>query len=333
MSQGHQRVGFLSVIPRVLHSFGADPAAVLAKAGLAADALDNPEAVIPYTAMGLLIEACIAASGWDHFGLLVGARVDTASLGLVGQLMRNATTLRAGLRDFALHQHRNGTGAAAYLLEQKEHAIFGYAIYQPGVHAIDAINDGAAAAAFNLIGELIKPHPDHGMTATIARTAPANLEPYKAHFGTTPGFGASHTGAVFPALWLDRPIAGADPDLRQTLRAKVLAFWLADQRSILEQVRRITLVGLLNGHVSATDVATQLAISRRTMDRHLAAAGASFQGLLDEARLEWAKRLMLQTALPLSDIAAIIGFDAPGVFTRTFQKWTGMTPSRWRAST
>jgi hypothetical protein len=51
-----QRVGFLVTLPPLLKKFGVEPDAVLASAGLPADALNNPENTIPYKAMGLVME-------------------------------------------------------------------------------------------------------------------------------------------------------------------------------------------------------------------------------------------------------------------------------------
>jgi len=43
-----------------------------------------------------------------------------------------------------------------------------------------------------------------------------------------------------------------------------------------------------------------------------------------------AKQLLIQTALPLADVAAQSGFGDQASFTRTFHRIAGASPGRWR---
>jgi hypothetical protein len=149
-----QLVGPLSSVPELLRRFGINPAEVLAAAGLSAKALDNPEATIPYAAAGLLLELAADQTRCPHFGLEVGKEIRTTSLGLVGQLMRNAPTLGVALQDFAAHQHRNAHGSVAYLLPNKQHVFWGYAVYHPHIRGYQLICDCAAMGGFNIVREL-----------------------------------------------------------------------------------------------------------------------------------------------------------------------------------
>ena len=87
-SENLQRVGFLAIIPRLLRRFGADPEEVLAAAGLPVDALDNADAVIPFAAAGRLLQLSADRTQCPHFGLEMAQPIRTASLGIVGELMR-----------------------------------------------------------------------------------------------------------------------------------------------------------------------------------------------------------------------------------------------------
>jgi len=53
---------------------------------------------------------------------------------------------------------------------------------------------------------------------------------------------------------------------------------------------------------------------------------------LSNLRIEEAKRLMLETKLPLADIAPISGFNDQSHFTRVFSRRTEMSPGVWRKS-
>jgi len=116
MPENTQRVGFLAFMPRLLGLLGADPGEMLAAAGLSAQALDDPEKTIPYAAAARLLELAADRTRCPHFGLEIGKQIRTSSLGLLGELIRNAPTVGIGLLDFATHQHRHADGGVAYLL-------------------------------------------------------------------------------------------------------------------------------------------------------------------------------------------------------------------------
>jgi len=58
--------------------------------------------------------------------------------------------------------------------------------------------------------------------------------------------------------------------------------------------------------------------------------GIALHEYLSNLRIEEAKRLMLETRLPLADIALIAGFNDQSHFTRVFSRRTEMSPGAWR---
>jgi AraC-like DNA-binding protein len=326
-----QRVGFLSGVPELLRKSGANAAEVLAAAGLTEDALDDPESTIPYHVMGLLLQVAAESTGRPNFGLEVGKQVHTGSLGLVGELMRNSPTLRVALRDFAFHQHRNAHGAVAYLLEDEYEAFFGYAIYESNVPGTHHIYDGAAMAAFSLVRELAGKSAVSSLKVCFSRSEPADATSYRQSLGVKLSFNAAHTAVVMPRDMLDQPVAGADAGVRLMCERRIRKRWAHGGPDTETQVRRGLRVGLLQGEVSAIGIASQLGMSRRTMQRRLGAAGSSFQKMLDETRREFVQQLLANTRLSISEVGSIVGYTDPSALTRSFIRWAGVTPSEWRS--
>ena len=79
-------------------------------------------------------------------------------------------------------------------------------------------------------------------------------------------------------------------------------------------------------------LADQLSCSHRTLTRKLKSEGVSFQQLLDEVRFSMAKQMLYQSSKSTKQIANYIGITNPSVFCRAFKKWSGVTPSEYRAS-
>jgi hypothetical protein len=88
----------VAAIPAVLENLGASPAAVFAEAGVDLALFDDPENLISLKDLGHLVELCVAWTGCQHFGLLVGQRGGLQSLGLVGLVVRFSPDVRTALR-------------------------------------------------------------------------------------------------------------------------------------------------------------------------------------------------------------------------------------------
>jgi AraC-like DNA-binding protein len=73
-------------------------------------------------------------------------------------------------------------------------------------------------------------------------------------------------------------------------------------------------------------------MSARSFQRQLKEEGASFSDLLaDVRRSETVKRLK-ERNLTIAAIATDLGYFDQATFTRAFRRWTGVPPSRFRAT-
>jgi AraC-like DNA-binding protein len=81
---------------------------------------------------------------------------------------------------------------------------------------------------------------------------------------------------------------------------------------------------------AARQVAAALGVSDRTLVRKLGSSGVTYQQLFEGARFSASRSLIRETNLALSEIAAALGYNEASSFTRAFQRWSGMSPARWR---
>jgi len=89
-------------------------------------------------------------------------------------------------------------------------------------------------------------------------------------------------------------------------------------------------IALSEGVPTVTDIASQLGMSGRTLQRRLSDKGASFQSLVDLARRELAEQLLKDTDYSLAEVAFLTGFAEQSGFTRAFKRWAGQTPRSYR---
>lgn len=321
VEEASQRVGLLVEIPGVLREFGADPAEVLASAGLDTDALESMENQIPYLAAGRLLRQCVLKTRCPHFALLVGQRTRISHLGLPGLLMRHSPTLDAAIRTFAVYQHLNSQGMGTFLLEKEGVATLGCFICQKGAESVDQIYDLHVSAALSVMRELCGTHWGSDRVL-FAHATPTDVGPYRRFFQAPCRFDCERTALVFPASILERRLRDADPRQLRILQTQAQA--RADL-GLVSRLRRTLRTLLLRDGTSGDEVAKVLSMHRRTLNRRLKAEGTTFRELLDEARFDAACQLLDASRVPITEIAFSLGYAEISAFSRAFRRWSGTT--------
>ena len=71
-------------------------------------------------------------------------------------------------------------------------------------------------------------------------------------------------------------------------------------------------------------------VSVSTLNRRLRDAGTSYQALIDDARRQRARELLANPRHRIAEIANELGYRDPTSFVRSFRRWYGATPGRYR---
>ena len=314
----------------VLARFNVPSEPILRTAGLTRQDLEDPERSAPFPDVDRLISHCVRRTNCPHFGLLLGQHVNLLSLGVAGRLARNAPSVGAALKDLAAHFVLHDSGGAPSIAIHDDTATLAYGIHTAGVRNANQVYDQSAVSMLNILRQLCGAgwKPDGVL---LPRKRPADTRPYREILGAPLHFDAVQAGIVFPAFWLARPVADADPLLHMVLEDRASTDLAGQEPMLHGDVRRTIRLLLLSGQHSRADVARRLGIHPRTLGRRLQESGTTFQALLDDMRTQMAKQLLLDTRLPIARIAAAVGYEDPTIFSRAFVRWTGRTPSEFRA--
>jgi AraC-like DNA-binding protein len=87
-----------------------------------------------------------------------------------------------------------------------------------------------------------------------------------------------------------------------------------------------------SGRSGAEEVCRHIGVSCSTMQRRLREEGLSFQDVLDDTRKDLAIRYLSKSALSNSEVAYMLAYQDQGSFFRSFRRWTGTTPEKFRRS-
>jgi AraC-like DNA-binding protein len=321
------RVGPLAAIPQLLRELGRDPGPIVRAAGFELAFFDDPELPLPYRAASALLARCVAATGCEHFGLMLGERAGPSSLGLAGFLMMNAPDVGQALGDLVHYLRLHDRGGVATFEVHEGTALLGFTVIEPETQAVDQICDLSMAVARNLMRGLCGPKWTPSQVL-LPRAPPAHPTPWTRVFGSAVLFNAGQSALAFPSRWLAQPVVVADPLLHRHLKQQADALRL--DSDFASEVRRLVSGTIAHRASTAAHVAKLLGMHEKTLNRRLLEAGLTFRNVRDDARYAMARQLLANTSMNLAEIAAALGYAEASAFVRAFSRWAGTTPRKWR---
>lgn len=163
---------------------------------------------------------------------------------------------------------------------------------------------------------------------------PLNRELLESHFGCRVRFKAGRNALVFRNSDLDQPFVTHNEDLLNALGAQ-LESELQERHSsadISEQVKYTLKRSLAGKRPTLPQVARELCMSSRTLQRRLTNADITFQQLVEGTRREMARHYLQHSAVELTETAFLLGYEDANSFFRAFQGWEGTSPGEWRVT-
>jgi len=156
---------------------------------------------------------------------------------------------------------------------------------------------------------------------------------YESYFQCPVKFGARHNVLVFTRADVDQPFLTHNAELLALVAPQLeaeLSRHLA-QKTLTDQVKGLLKKLLAGQRPTLRDVARELRLSTRTLQRRLAAERAKFQQLVEDARRELAQHYLLYSSLELNETAYLLGYEDANSFFRAFHQWEGTSLGEWRA--
>lgn len=151
-------------------------------------------------------------------------------------------------------------------------------------------------------------------------------------FGARVRFGMTEDRFIVPLSHLDEPLRSANRALLESFErhADSVMSKMEHTGSRSHQVARV-LAGRLRGTVPAlSEIARELAMSDRNLQRALRSDGTSYQKVLDHVRRDLAIDHLSNPATSTAQVGFLLGFSEPSAFHRAFRRWTGTVPSAFR---
>ena len=323
------RAATLANYIEVASSVGLDGPRMLRDAGIPREWLETPERRVPASAIIGLLDRSAELSGCDAFGLLLAERRAFASLGPLSLLLERLSNVREVIQatiDFSRHLN----DVIALSLDDVGDTCLVRVDLEPGFWSVQAF-DYVVAAAYRILvatsGGRWQPDCVH-----LLRRAPVDQGPWRRVYAVPIEFGATFNGLSSTGAAMRVPNPKADEVMARHAR-QLLHLVPVDSRedAVNERVRRAITMLLPSGRATIDQVAAQLGMSARSLQRRLDDEGHQFGELLGWVRRELATAYLANSAHPVTTIAGLLGYASPSSFTRWFAGTFGTSPQAWRS--
>ncbi len=161
--------------------------------------------------------------------------------------------------------------------------------------------------------------------------APDDVSEYTRSLGPNLLFDRPYTALHFNRSYLKLPVKTSNSELLDLFEGHARERYrkLVSAASLSEKVS-----SLLNDRITCLpkmeSLADELGMSPRKFQLHLKDEGTTFLELRDQVRFEFAKRALETDDCTAADIGLQLGFSEPSAFFRTFKRWSGKTPGKYR---
>ena len=331
MRAGTTSAVWVKGIASVLAAEGLDVRALLAAAAIDPAALDDPVARVSTEKISRLWGLAAEQSGNPAIGLAQRLVARPASFDVVGYTMMSCANLLGALERLIRYLLILSDALTMTLSEQGggyrvTFELFGGSRLVP--------RQRVEFILVSLIGfcHWISGRELHPLSVELSYPAPADPAPYHDAFGRQVSFDAASSSVLFAHADLTAPLPTSNPvlaDLHDRFAGEYLRRFDHSQTSY--RAREVIIRRLPDGEPRRDQVAGELRMSERTLQRRLEAEATSFVELLDNTRRELAEQYLRRLHLSLAQAAYLLGFADQSSFFRACRRWFDLSPGRYRS--
>ncbi len=320
------------ILWRILERNGVDPAPVFLAAGLNPSALSEPRARYGARDGGAVWSAAARLISDPAFGLQAAEAWRPTDFHALGYAFLASDNLRTAIARLERY-HAVVNPVIVFTEDPGPHPhrlSLTYRIASSDFPDVPELEDARWAVILGIcryaFGQGLDP-----VEVCFTHPAPAATGPYFGLFRCPVQFDAPAPRLTFSREDAERPLPARNRELAKANDAVLAAYCseLSAQETV-SRVKHAILDRLPSGTPGAEEIARDLIMSPRTLQRRLTNEGTSFKRLLEIVRRELAEQYIADPGCSLADITYLLGFSEASAFSRAFKRWTGESPSSVR---
>lgn len=307
---------------------GLDPFAMLHEAGINPDTLEDPENRLPARWMVDLLEHSAQRSGCECFGLMMAACRTFASLGPLSLLLQHLPTVGDVMH--AIIDYRRHMNEVLNFAVDERRGISLFRLEVLPEYAKPQVTELSVAMAYIVLrgasGSRWQASAIH-----FIRDAPRDFSVVERFFPVPVEYSSDFNGISFTTASMATPNPLADETMaRHARRLLALVPLQPEHNAMSERTRRAITLLLPTGRATLDNVAYNLGLTTRALQRGLEKEERSFAVLLNDVKKELAQRYLIDFERPVGVIAGLTGYSSMSAFGRWFTAEFGSSPNAWR---
>jgi AraC-like DNA-binding protein len=318
-------------IREILTNASLDASAIFKEAGLDLADLNNPETRFAPEKISRLWEIAAQRSGNPALGLTLPESSTPATLDAVAFVMMSCPNLLVGLERLIRYVRIISDAAELTVVQEDD----GYAL------TIELFTGGRAVprqrAEFVVLTLLnacrwITGHRVVPLRVDLVDPPPVDMQPYIETFQCPLTFNAPIHRIFLSRADAMLPVPTSNPamaEMHDRLAVELLGR-MEDEDRISHKTRELIMHRLRDGEPLRADVAKELCMSERTLQRRLQDEGTSYHQLVDDTRREIAQQYLMRNNVTIAQIAYLLGFCDQSNFFRACKRWFDVSPGEYR---
>ena len=298
--------------------------------GFELDEMDDPEGVVPITALYAVFEEAAEASGDDARVFDVFNASDIGAFSLFDYLFTCAPTLREGCHAWQRFMQIRSNAYTIAFAEEGGKGVLEWKLQDRHGTWRQNMFARMAWAARGFEAALGSQTPP--LEIELATGAPVRTSEFQKRYGSRIRFDGNRNMLSIEAHYLDAKPVRNDNNLYAIIeRASLGELNLrARNTSPLSAIAEVIAETMKAGSCTLQAVAATLGMSERSLQRTMENEGVSFRELTAHVRRAAARRYLRETTLPIKEVSYLLGYSEVSTFSRAVRQWFGCPPRALR---
>ncbi len=320
---------------RVMKEHNIDSEKALQELGIDPLVIEEKSSRISAEKFDKVLDYCIHQTGSNDISIQVASHFHPGMFDVLGYAIMSSNTLQDALGRIAQYNRVISNTSQLSVIEEGASLIFDVDVFTYEDSGSQVLSRELTETTLtiivqfsrNLIGQNLMlhkvvfsyPKPDYD-TQYLSDFFQCELE-----------YDKPTSQIVFDLEQANVQLLGGNPLITQTYEKLLNEFLSRVNRDDLSHVIMAKICDVLPlGAPSQTDIAKQLNMSLRNLQRKLHDQGTSFKDILENTRKKLTLDYIEQKDLSLSEISYLVGFSNTSNFNRAFKRWTGKAPGKYR---
>lgn len=315
----------------ILRKYNQDPDDVFRKVQLDPALMHQPGARYPRMKQVALWQETCRRIQDPCFGLKFGEFWHPSHFGTLGFAVLASSTLRITLERFIRFHRVVSDTPYAELHEHKDKGLLVFTLNDNNKEPYPPARDDAALAFIMSLLRVNFQQDLAPISVTFTHSSPDCADKFEEFFQAPITFDASVSSLSLSLDMMDIVLPSGNEELA-AFSDQAMTKYIATlgKETLVSRVQTIIVEHLPSGNANIENVASELYLNTRKLQRLLLQDGTTFISLLNETRMKIAKQYVQDKTMDLTEVAFLLGFSGLSAFSRSFKRWTGRSPDQYR---